>query len=336
MKLTDYFDRVVLLSLAHNEERRKQALSGIKALDLGDPIHCRLAWHGDSLPAPAWWRAGNGAWGCLQSHVRALSEAWDAGAERVLVLEDDVCWQPQAAEMLEEFIGQVPGDWGQIYLGGQHQWTPEPVEGRPAVLLGVSINRTHAYAVRRETMPPLLAHVMHAPDYIQSGHVRHIDHQLEVAHQRRDWRVYCPSWWIAGQEENRSGINGRYHPRKWWHYAPPDAIGKLPFIIIDEELGEAEAHLHRGWTFEADGESPKDLGVGWTTLGRLPGIMREIAGEALGMQRLPALAPPHRAGHEAMARAWKHTELLSAARTRLAEWCGYPRNGLFQHPWLNP
>jgi len=339
MKILDsQFDRVALISLNRHEKRREQALIALEEQGLSEQCLIVDAWPGNELPPPAWWKAGGGAWGCLQSHVRALSEAWQAGCESVLVLEDDCCWQDRAGEMLGEFFEQLPGDWDQIYLGGVHMQEPEPLVNRPAVLRGESVNRTHAYAVRRGVIPRMLQHVLYAPDYIEADYAPHIDHQLEVAHRRRDWRVYTPSWWIAGQEENDSNINGRWHPRKWWHPSGQNKEGELPFIIVDEDLGDAERFLHRGWDFESDGTTPKDLGVGWTTLGRLHGIMREIAGEAYSMQKLPALAPPHRAGREAILKGWaeERVHLLSKVRKNLEEMCDYPWNGLFEHPWLSP
>ena len=36
-------------------------------------------------PAPAWWQAGDAAWGCLMSHVMAVQEALLDGVERLLL-----------------------------------------------------------------------------------------------------------------------------------------------------------------------------------------------------------------------------------------------------------
>ncbi|WP_172683368.1 glycosyltransferase family 25 protein, partial [Verrucomicrobium spinosum] len=42
----------------------------------------------------------NGAWGCLLSHARVLAEAIADGIENVLILEDDVVFQPDAGSLL--------------------------------------------------------------------------------------------------------------------------------------------------------------------------------------------------------------------------------------------
>ena len=92
----------------------------------------------------AWWGQGGGAWGCWLSHTRVMQDAWRDGHNRVLVVEDDAVTVFDAEERMEEFFTSIPDDWGQIYLGGQHQRDPELREG---YLKCKSINRTHCYGL---------------------------------------------------------------------------------------------------------------------------------------------------------------------------------------------
>src|SRR5512139_232188 len=57
---------------------------------------------GDKCPHPAWWRAGNGAWGCLMSHLRLAQDALMDGLPSYLVFEDDAVFSPDFAERLPE------------------------------------------------------------------------------------------------------------------------------------------------------------------------------------------------------------------------------------------
>ena len=60
------------------------------------PVRFRAV-DGNSVPPPSWWPAGPGAWGCLRSHLRIFEDALMDGVDRLLVLEDDVCFVPDLA-----------------------------------------------------------------------------------------------------------------------------------------------------------------------------------------------------------------------------------------------
>jgi len=70
------------------------------------------------------------------------------------------------------------------------------------------------YAVNQSTFTDLYRHISYATDYRNTN--KHIDHQLEVAHRRKDWPVYCPADWIAGQREGSSNISGRVSKTMFW------------------------------------------------------------------------------------------------------------------------
>lgn len=217
--LTDWFDRVFIINCAHRPDRRERVLKHLAETGMAnmDEVVVHPAVIGDWVTAPAGWGAGRGAWGCLMSHCRVaenvMHERDDQGnmlLQNYLVLEDDVFFLPDALPRLNEFMNAVPADWDQIYLGGQHQ--RKPVRLNENVAVGISVNRTHAYALNQRCFQQFYRHINFHPDYI--GTKKHIDHQLELAHQRRDWDVYCPPKWICGQEAGSSNISGRVNERK--------------------------------------------------------------------------------------------------------------------------
>jgi GR25 family glycosyltransferase involved in LPS biosynthesis len=118
MRLTDAFERVVVLNLPYKTDRRERLARHLEALDLVDPA--RLTWQralaGDWSPPPAWFHAGNGAWGCLQSHLRVVHDAVMDGIESYCVLEDDVVFKANAAAALGRIHRALPPDWGQLHL----------------------------------------------------------------------------------------------------------------------------------------------------------------------------------------------------------------------------
>lgn len=223
-KLTTLFDRVYVINCPHRPDRLDRVTRHLLEEELVDidKVVFYPAVIGDVTSHPAGWGAGNGAWGCLRSHQRIMEDAmhhcddrWRISWDQILILEDDVVFLEGALERLNEFMAQVPSDWGQIYLGGQHQKRPErtDVEG---ILRGMSVNRTHAYALHREAIHMVYRHVCYMPDY--QGTNKHIDHQLELAHNRKDWNVYCPVEWFCGQEAGESNVSGATNERMIWEH----------------------------------------------------------------------------------------------------------------------
>jgi len=241
--LKDYFSKVVILSLKGAKKRSEASLKAMYDRGLIETyadVTVTEAIRGDELLPSAWWRAGNGAWGCLCTHIRVLQDAWIEGVSNVLILEDDVCWVDNAKTVLDEVMPKIPKGWSQCYLGGQHRNVPIVLNDK--WVQGTSINRTHAYAVTREAIPHILQHIQFAPDYIHAHEVRHIDHQYEVAHTRRDWKVVCPNYWLAGQEANQSQINGRTHLRMWWDWFD-QRLDYSPIVVLDSEQ-DYKVHKH--------------------------------------------------------------------------------------------
>lgn len=223
MKLiTDWFDRVFVINCAHRPDRlalvkEELACSGIADLKKVNFFNAII---GDWTSVPDDWKAGRGAWGCLRSHQRILEdlmhdrdEEGDYKWKSALILEDDIFCLEGALDRLQDFMREVPEVWGQLYLGGQHQQAPAMTD-RSNVLIGNSVNRTHAYAISSSHIQKVYRHVSYASDYRDT--YKHIDHQLELAHQRRDWPVYCPAKWIFGQEAGASNISGRINERLVW------------------------------------------------------------------------------------------------------------------------
>jgi len=220
--LTDWFDRVYVINCAHRRDRLEETKKHLEETRMADndKVHYYPAIIGDWTTCPADWGSGRGAWGCLRSHQRILEDVIHARDDRhimsldnVLILEDDVIFKDDSLEKLNEFMEVVPDDWGQIYLGGQHRRHPKETD-IPNVIIGNSINRTHAHAINGPSITSVYRHISYASDY--RGSAKHIDHQLELAHRRKDWPVYCPKEWVAGQRAGSSNISGKTNETKFW------------------------------------------------------------------------------------------------------------------------
>lgn len=175
---------------------------------------------GKRVPSPTWWSSGNPAWGCYRTHLRLLEECMNKGVESVLLLEDDATFLPDFSKRVTEFLRHVPKDWGMLYLGGQHlhvkEHPPKPVNKH--VYVPYNVNRTHAMALRGDTMKHVYKFLHEFSNWKKGNH---IDHWLGRFHQERNpkYPVYCPGQWLIGQGPGSSDISGREAPDRVWPHA---------------------------------------------------------------------------------------------------------------------
>lgn len=219
------FDRVYVVNLDRRPDRMKEFERRVSEIPGGWPfaeIVRASGVDGKKCKHPSWWRAGGGAWGCYRSHVRLIEQCLNEGVGSVLLLEDDATFGPDFVERVREFVDEVPTDWGMMYLGGQHLHakTHPPLRVNPRVYRPYNVNRTHAFALRGETMREVYRHLSETKDW-RGNH--HIDHHLGRIHQQRRLPIYCPSEWLVGQAEGVSNINGRKHEERFW-----PAANKIP------------------------------------------------------------------------------------------------------------
>ena len=246
MTLTDAFEKVFILTLPGAEERRAVLEGHLR--EVGIVELARVTWvravAGSVCPPPIWFRAGEGAWGCFCSHVRMAQDAAMDGVESYFVIEDDATFRADACERLGRVMAELPEDWGQLYLGGEHLREPVALSGRAAVMRAGNVNRTHAYAVHRRALARFQYHVTNAVDFATARGGWHIDHQMGRAHERELWPAYCARRWLAGQRGGKSSITGRVNATLWWH--PRSWAGRLPFVEVPGSAGFAPAGVHCG------------------------------------------------------------------------------------------
>jgi GR25 family glycosyltransferase involved in LPS biosynthesis len=175
--------------------------------------------HGDSCVPPHWWRAGNGAWGCMMTHLRIAQDAIMDGLKNYVVFEDDVVFAHGFADMMPKILKTLhdrEDDWDMLYLGGQHLYneTSPPWHYDQDLVRCNNVNRTHAMVVNARFMVKFCQHIIHAPDYINSETDDHIDHQLGRLH--RDYVTLAAQPWLCGQGGGDSSITGNKEKEMWW------------------------------------------------------------------------------------------------------------------------
>lgn len=216
--LTQQFDRVFVINLDCRPDRwtgfqERASRAGFTGYERYRAIE------GDKCLHPAWWRAGNGAWGCLMTHLRIAQDAALDGLKSYLVFEDDVVFTDDFVDRVKQAMAELQGtEWDQLYLGGQYLYreTTPPWPFRNGIVRAVNINRTHAYAVNARFVQKFQQHIIHAPDYIRAKSDMHIDHQLGVLHERKQDIILGVHPWVCGQAADSSNITGSVKEEEWW------------------------------------------------------------------------------------------------------------------------
>jgi len=342
--LDQYFDRIVILSLPGAEIRAERALRELRDKNLSEKAQIVRGIDGKKCPPPKWWPGGGGSWGCMRAHANIVEEALMDGIERLLVLEDDCVWQNDSARLVEEFMTEVPNDWGQIYFGGQHRSIKKnaPTILSPRVLRVKGAVRTHAYALHARAMGSFYQHILHAPDYISAkqdyGYKMHVDHQLERAHNKNLWKTDAPTFWLAGQGENFSHIRNRHTPGKWWHYDISEAHKRIPLVIADRLPTEEEAKfLHFGGHLHP---SIPTIDVGLQaqeSIAEFENVAFIIAREAYEHQNALGIhAYTDRPRVMEWFGDWRGPVVRLSENPDLAALCDYVVSKSIPHPWINP
>lgn len=194
-----------------NLDRRPDRLEAFRKTS---PIYAERfeAVDGKICKPPHWWRATEGAWGCYRSHLAMIERA--QGLESVLIFEDDCIFCDGFTARLAEFQNELPSDWEQFYLGGQHfkidEGKPEKISEH--VYRPYNIHRTHAYALRGKGLS--LTYEWLLGRRWPAGW--HVDHHLGRLAMSRMLNVYCPDRWLCGQAESDSDILDAERRANWW------------------------------------------------------------------------------------------------------------------------
>jgi hypothetical protein len=135
----DYFDRLYCISLQEREDRRKSALKEFSKVGVADRVEFVI---GERHPYDIEQQV-------YESHMMCLRKGLEAGAQTIVIFEDDVGFDrfdPERLRNCTEFLRQHP-DWKVLLLGAlirsSHKTT------NPCVQKVRYQSLTHAYALNR-------------------------------------------------------------------------------------------------------------------------------------------------------------------------------------------
>ncbi len=249
--LKSVFDGVFVINLDRRADRLKEFEDGLG--EVGWPFEKPerfSATDGHLLPVPYDWKAGGGAWGCMQSHRRVLERAIERGLKSILVIEDDAVCVSGFKEKVAEFLTAVPEDWDCLMIGGQHieEEVAVPERVNDHVVKTKNCQRTHCYALRG----PAIA-ALYREWCSKSGHCDHIMGPFMAR-----FNTYAPTKFLVGQRESKSDINGKVNSQRTWN--KPDG-SRLVFLLMTENAEVKEALCGPGGQLHVGNEIDPKTGM---------------------------------------------------------------------------
>lgn len=170
--------------------------------------------------APDWYRAGNGAWGCLRTHLAIWEQFLESSYDMQFVFENDVVFREDFDEKFYLARKELPSDWDILYIGGQvlgdDSVLTRPKKIKKYLYRVYNINRTHAYVINRTP------NILKVYELIRSSHDRrtenfigeHIDTLLGACLKDINAFIILPQ--LAGQKAGVSSITGKQVSERWW------------------------------------------------------------------------------------------------------------------------
>jgi hypothetical protein len=215
---------IFVINLEHRTDRRiamqKQLL--------------RIGWHADFFPAIRPTDAGGfssiGARGCFLSHLSLLRNAQKAGAQQLVILEDDVNFAPEFVERWPLSMSLLETrTWSIFYPGHTLKVLPA---GLSLISADTNIQCTHFMVINGHAIPTLingLERILSRPAGHPLGGPMHIDGAYSTLRTQDPSLVTYAFWPVLGyQRPSRTDVGNP----KWF-----DRIGMLaPLVHIARKL----------------------------------------------------------------------------------------------------
>jgi GR25 family glycosyltransferase involved in LPS biosynthesis len=142
--VNQHFDKVYVLSLNYDTERRSRMETLLSSLDIEFEFYDAL--NGNSVRYDREWNiyhsrplatelerkknrkliTSRGAWGCLRSYISLLRHVLSKGCNKILILEDDIFFSKDFSKDFSQFVKSIDEDWKLLFLGAsQGNWSKE-------------------------------------------------------------------------------------------------------------------------------------------------------------------------------------------------------------------
>jgi GR25 family glycosyltransferase involved in LPS biosynthesis len=156
---------------------------------------------GQQTIVPPNWSDTPGAYGCLLSHLKVVSEARALGVPAVLIVEDDAAFAEHLQVDFSSYFEQVPSDWDMLHFGAMHMDAPLQISKNVVKIRRA--NSTFAYALKSTVFDSFIELNRKASTAVDLN-----NHTLQAAHS-----CYCFTPHLAWVENEISDAQARqkYH-----------------------------------------------------------------------------------------------------------------------------
>lgn len=162
----------------------------------------------------------------LRSFLRSSDDA-------LLLLEDDVCFEPQFWQEMNRLLANLPSDWGMLFLGGGHL-QPIRQTGIPGLARCGRVHYNHAWIINRWCANKLI-HAMSKKPFA------HPCSDQTIGALQTEIPTYAPTKWITFQRRSLSDNGfGLLHR----HMYPVSK--KMPPWMHDDEIAILHCTIKTG------------------------------------------------------------------------------------------
>jgi GR25 family glycosyltransferase involved in LPS biosynthesis len=215
--LNSFFPNKVCINLDRRPERWARMKERFAQHDI-DGVVRFSAVDGERVSIPPNWQSSSGAYGCLQSNLAIIREAFERQWPDVLIIEDDVIFDENLETKLPEFMAQLPSDWDMLFFGCMHR--REPVRVRENVLKLTYSTSTYAYAVRSTAYRAFVE--LHSTSQLP------VDVNNRLLQERLNCYAFSPN--LAWVESGHSDTHGR-PVNPWWLKESLTLVGREMDLI---------------------------------------------------------------------------------------------------------
>ncbi|MEG1142328.1 MAG: glycosyltransferase family 25 protein [Clostridia bacterium] len=122
--LNQYFDKIYCINLITRPDRKKFAQKQFKELGLKVEFYEAFPYDFSSKiidtlnKEKIWYFNKPNEFGCFMSHYNILKKSYIKGYEKILILEDDICFHKNFNEEIKKYIYNIPLNWEVMRLYG--------------------------------------------------------------------------------------------------------------------------------------------------------------------------------------------------------------------------
>jgi len=200
----DFFDAIYIINLDRRPDRFKAAIKELNKYGIQAERFPAVDGK-ESFPEVKYPFASELAT-CL-SHINVWKAARARNLKNVLVLEDDVVFNPIIKNDLHQNTYLLPYDWEIIYFGGNHVTPPEPIN--PTCSRITHTYALHCYAVNSTAYDKLITQAeKETTENISNHQFLQITCAIDVilAKMQPALKCYCPNIKLAWQAPGFSDI----------------------------------------------------------------------------------------------------------------------------------